>query len=165
MSASGKVQMKFAWMPAVIGLCLAVPAFAQSREERPIWNRPTAPFRILGNVHYVGTQALGAYLIATPKGHILIDGAMPESADQIAGSIRRLGFRLGEARYVAALRKGRLDVKRREIGDLDVLFIATPAQLAAVIYGGAPLDTIRVDGDLKLAKRFVTFFPLPPKAA
>ena len=35
--------------------------------------------------------------------------------------------------------------------------------LAAVIYGGAPLDSIAVEGDIALAKRFVTLFPLPEK--
>jgi hypothetical protein len=32
-----------------------------------------------------------------------------------------------------------------------------------VIHGGAPFETIQVDGDMELAKRFVTLFPLPPK--
>ena len=40
----------------------------------------------------------------------------------------------------------------------------TPEGLAAVIYGGAPLDSIDVEGDMALAKRFVTLFPLPEKA-
>lgn len=92
--------MKSGWLPALAALCLAAPAIPQSREERPLWNRPTEPFRIIGNVHYVGTEALGAYLVTTPRGHILIDGAMPESADQIAGNIRRLGFRLEDVKYM-----------------------------------------------------------------
>ena len=41
----------------------------------------------------------------------------------------------------------------------------TPAQLAAVVYGGAPLESIGIEGDMALAKRFVTLFPLPPKVA
>ncbi len=102
-----------------------------------------------------------------PISHVSIMLSLQTMIDpELASGLKaKLGFRLGHASYVAALRKGRLDVKRREIGDFDVLFTATPAELAIVIYGGAPLDTIRVGGDLKLAKRFVTFFPLPPKAA
>jgi hypothetical protein len=41
----------------------------------------------------------------------------------------------------------------------------TPEGFAAVIYGAAPIETICVEGDLALATRFVTLFPLPDKAA
>ena len=85
--------------------------------------------------------------------------------DRAGGMRARLGFRLGGASYVATLRSGRLDVKRGDAGDCDVVFAATPAELAAVIYGGAPLESMTVEGDMALAKRFVTLFPLPPKAA
>jgi hypothetical protein len=42
--------------------------------------------------------------------------------------------------------------------------MTTPEGLAAVIYGGAPLDSIAVEGDMEFAKRFVTLFTLPEKA-
>jgi DNA-binding HxlR family transcriptional regulator len=84
----------------------------------------------------------------------------PERAKGIAA---RLGFRLGGAAYVAALRDGRLDVERREPDGCDLTFTATPAQLAALLYGGAPLEPVAVDGDRDLARRYVSFFPLPPK--
>jgi metallo-beta-lactamase class B len=67
---------------------------------RAEWNQPVAPFRILGNVHYVGTAGIAAYLITSPKGHILIDGGMEESAAQIAANIRKLGFKLGDVRIL-----------------------------------------------------------------
>jgi hypothetical protein len=37
------------------------------------WNSPTEPFRILGNIHYVGTDGVAVYLITSPEGHVLID--------------------------------------------------------------------------------------------
>ncbi|MEO8454925.1 MAG: winged helix-turn-helix transcriptional regulator [Sphingomicrobium sp.] len=77
----------------------------------------------------------------------------------------RIGFRLGEANYVTILHEGRLDVERGELGDCDVEFIGSPSEVAAVIHGGAPLETIDVKGDMELARRFVTLFPLPPKVA
>jgi DNA-binding HxlR family transcriptional regulator len=76
-----------------------------------------------------------------------------------------LGFRFGEASYVAELGGGVLDVERREIHGCDVEFESTPGELAAVVYGGAPLETIGVKGDMGLAKRFITLFPLPPKVS
>jgi hypothetical protein len=76
----------------------------------------------------------------------------------------RIGFRFGEANYVTILHDGRLDVERGAVTDCDVEFIGSSSEVAAVIHGGAPFETIRIEGDLELAKRFVTLFPLPPKA-
>ena len=38
------------------------------------WNQPQEPFRLFGNVHYVGVKGLSSVLVITPKGSILIDG-------------------------------------------------------------------------------------------
>jgi DNA-binding HxlR family transcriptional regulator len=84
--------------------------------------------------------------------------------DRAKGIRARLGFRLGEASYVAELADGRLDVVRREIEGCDLVFTASPGELGAVVYGGAPLETIGLEGDIELARRFVTLFPLPQKA-
>ena len=75
----------------------------------------------------------------------------------------RVGFRLGDANYVTTIRDGRLDVERGEVRDCDLVFTGTPTQLAAVIHGGQPFDLIKVEGDVGLAKRFATLFPLPAK--
>jgi DNA-binding HxlR family transcriptional regulator len=79
------------------------------------------------------------------------------------GLYARIGFRLGEANYVTTLHDGRLDVERGEVSDCDLIFIGSSSQVAAVIHGGAPFETIRVEGKMELAKHFVTLFPLPPK--
>jgi hypothetical protein len=44
-----------------------------------------------------------------------------------------------------------------------VTFIGAPSEIAAVIHGGAPFGMIRVEGDMALANRFRTLFPLPEK--
>jgi metallo-beta-lactamase class B len=72
-------------------LVAAVPAARQSE-----WNQPFEPFKVAGPVYYVGTSELGAYLITTPQGHILIDGGLPESAPLIEESIRKLGFKVAD---------------------------------------------------------------------
>jgi DNA-binding HxlR family transcriptional regulator len=82
----------------------------------------------------------------------------------LAQGIRaRVGFRLGDVQYVTTLKDGRLDVERRPVEDCDLVFTGSTRDVVAVIHGGAPMDLIKVEGDLKLAKRFVTLFPLPPK--
>src|SRR5690348_708979 len=86
----------------------------------------------------------------------------PELAEGLTG---RICFRFGDADYVLGLRDGRLDVHRGEVSDCDVVFTGAPSAVAAVIHGGAPFETISVEGDMKLAKRFVKLFPLPEKVA
>ena len=85
------------------------------------------------------------------------------SPERAEGFDARICFRLGDAAYVATVRDGRLDVDRRDTDDCDVTFTGTPSAVAGVIHGGAPFETIEVTGDLALAKRFVTLFPLPEK--
>ncbi|HEX4932582.1 MAG TPA: subclass B3 metallo-beta-lactamase [Gemmatimonadaceae bacterium] len=66
----------------------------------PTWNAPQAPFRVFGNTYYVGTHGLTALLVTSPAGHVLIDGALPESAAPIAASIRALGFRVEDVKVI-----------------------------------------------------------------
>jgi DNA-binding HxlR family transcriptional regulator len=100
-----------------------------------------------------------------PMSHVsLIMSLQTLLSPALADGLRaRIGFRLGEANYVTTLHDGRLDVERGEAVDCDVEFIGTPSEVAAVIHGGAPLETITVKGDMELARRFVTLFPLPSK--
>jgi DNA-binding HxlR family transcriptional regulator len=87
----------------------------------------------------------------------LLSPALAEGLDA------RIGFRFGDVTYVTTLRNGRLDVERGPVKDCDLEFSGTPSEIAAVIHGGAPLEMIEVKGDMELAKRFRTLFPLPPK--
>lgn len=76
-------------------LALTVPAAAQEDlVER--WSRPIPPFRILGNLYYVGSHEVTAFLLTTPEGHVLLDGGLPETAPMIAASIEALGFELND---------------------------------------------------------------------
>ena len=64
------------------------------------WNDRLAPFTIIDNVHYVGTYGLGVFLITTPDGHVLIDGALAQSVPQILENIRALGFDPADIKYL-----------------------------------------------------------------
>lgn len=118
-------------------------------------------------------QVLGRWAARSP----MHDPTMPISATSIMLSLKtmadekrakgfeaRIGFRFGDERFVGRMRKGKFKVARGEPKDTDFTFTGTPPQLAAVIYGGAPLDSMGFEGDVGLAKKFVTLFPLPPKA-
>lgn len=101
-----------------------------------------------------------------PISHVSIMLSLQTMLDpELARTMKaRLGFDFGGASYIAKLRRGRLNVARRVINGCDVIFTAPPAALAGVVYGGAPLATIEVEGDQALAQRFVGLFPLPSKA-
>jgi metallo-beta-lactamase class B len=48
----------------------------------------------------VGTEGLSAFLVTGPRGHVLIDGGLPESASLIAANIEKLGFRLTDVKLL-----------------------------------------------------------------
>lgn len=64
------------------------------------WNEPQAPVRLHGNTYYVGTRGLAALLITSPQGHVLIDGALPNSAPLILENVRTLGFEAGDIKLI-----------------------------------------------------------------
>lgn len=89
---------------APTGLDAQSATAAYTAEQCPscaAWNKPHAPVKLFGNTYWVGTDGLGAVLITSDAGHILIDGALPESAPLIEANIRALGFRMADVRYIA----------------------------------------------------------------
>lgn len=66
----------------------------------PAWTEPIPPFRIAGNLYYVGNEDLASYLIATPDGLILINCGRRESAPMIEQNVERLGFSFRDIRMM-----------------------------------------------------------------
>jgi hypothetical protein len=58
-----------------------------------------------------------------------------------------------------------MDVRQAPADGAAIVFDGTPEQIAGVLYGGAPLSSVRFDGDEAVAKRFTTLFDFPAKAA
>lgn len=85
-------------------LCLNFMASAQNVSEpqnTPFeWSKPYKPFRIAGNLYYVGTFDLGCYLITTPEGNILINTGLAASAPLIKASIEALGFKFNDIKIL-----------------------------------------------------------------
>ncbi|MBY0503456.1 MAG: subclass B3 metallo-beta-lactamase [Bryobacteraceae bacterium] len=64
------------------------------------WTTPLAPFRISGNLYYVGSRDLAAYLITTPQGNMLINANLESSPPQIRRSIEQLGFKWADTKIL-----------------------------------------------------------------
>jgi DNA-binding HxlR family transcriptional regulator len=124
-------------------------------------------------------QALGRWAARSPS-H---DPTLPFSAASLLLSLRtmldpvrsggldaKIGLILGDETFVGHLAGGEIEIARGDPGGSDVIFEGEPRVIAGAIYGGQPLDALeaagvlRISGDRRLAERFVTLFPLPPKA-
>lgn len=64
--------------------------------------RPYEPFRVVGNLYYVGTYDLAVFLITTPRGHMLINTGVNDSAPYIRASIEKLGFKYSDIKLLLA---------------------------------------------------------------
>jgi len=98
------VMTKRLIVPALLLLALAgairpTPLRAQANAE---WTRPFQPFRIIGNIYWVGSYDLSTYLITTPQGNILINTGVGDTAEQIKKSVEQLGFKLSDTRILTA---------------------------------------------------------------
>ena len=84
---------------------ISLPVTAQTVHEpdathHPEWTKPYLPFRIAGNLYYVGTYDLACYLITTRSGHILINTGIAASASVIKENIRALGFKVSDIKIL-----------------------------------------------------------------
>lgn len=66
----------------------------------PSMNQPVEPFRIIGNIYYVGSSDLTSYLITSPQGDILLDAGLVKTAPMIRDNIRKLGFKVKDVKYL-----------------------------------------------------------------
>lgn len=82
---------------SLAALTLATALFAQ---ENPSWTEPFPPHRVIGNVYYVGSKGLAAYLITTPTGNILINSNLESSLPMIRESVEKLGFHFSDTKIL-----------------------------------------------------------------
>ena len=96
--------MKFSTLIMLLFLISPLVNHAQTvKEPTDIpgdWSKPYPPFRIAGNLYYVGTYDLACYLVVTPKGNILINTGLANSSKLIEASITALGFKLSDTKIL-----------------------------------------------------------------
>ena len=120
------------------------------------WSQSYEPFRIVGNLYYVGTYDLASYLIVTNKGNILINTGLADSYPQIKANIEKLGFKYKDTK-ILTLTQAHFD----HMGAMADIKAGTGAKLYV---DEAELAELKSGGksDYELGKYGVTFKPLNP---
>lgn len=96
-----------AWLQALLlgaaAACAGAPGQATSPDRdaddanlrlRREWGRPVEPFRLVGNIHYVGASNIASYLVVSSRGLILLDAGTREMEPIVRAGVAKLGFRL-----------------------------------------------------------------------
>ena len=78
----------------------ALTLFAQHLRADASWTTPFPPFRIAGNIYYVGSADLASYLITTPQGLILINSSFDANVPLIQKSVAQLGFQFKDIKIL-----------------------------------------------------------------
>ena len=78
------------------------PYGAAERGERiQAASQAVEPFRVIGNIYYVGGQ-YGSYLITTPEGHILHDTGSADMHELIVSNVEKLGCNARDIRIMTS---------------------------------------------------------------
>ena len=80
-------------------LSLIITLFCSVCFAYPV-GHPFPPFRIAGNLYYVGTDDLASYLVVTPNGNILINSDLEANVPMIKASIKKLGFKFSDTKIL-----------------------------------------------------------------
>lgn len=130
--------MKHLYAALLLITIVCQTAHGQSAAASAAWNRPIEPFRIVGNLYYVGASDVSAYLLTTSEGHILIDSGLAETVPLIEANLKKLGFRLEDIRLLLISHGhfdhvgGMAELKSRTKAKL----LTNPAEKALLMRGG-----------------------------
>ena len=89
----------------VIGCCFAAILLqgpAANGQNPEAWTRPFPPFKLIGNIYWVGSYDLSTYLVTTPQGHILVNTGVGDTTQQIKASVEQLGFKMADVKLLTA---------------------------------------------------------------
>ncbi len=142
MRAGGLCGRLWGFAAMIFLATLLLPGKAQTAASAALWNQPQKPFRIFGNSYFVGPHGLSSVLITSTEGHVLIDGALPESAGMIAAHIRELGFRVEDVKLILSSH-----VHRDHAGGIAELARMSGAQVVGSAWNIAVLSRTGVGRD------------------
>lgn len=141
---------------AVLSLTASTLTAQKVKEPRTTgeWTRYYPPFRIAGNLYYVGTYDLACYLITTTEGNILINTGLAASETQIKNNIETLGFKFTDTKILLTTQ-----AHYDHMGAMAAIKKSTGAQLM-VDEKDADVLTTGGSTDYELGKYGVSFQPV-----
>ena len=153
-------------MASAVAFAQAPPQPAQFSPEwyarfRGPYSQAVEPFRIVGNIYYVGGANIASYLITTPEGHILMDTGTTTMHDVIKSSVAKLGFKTSDIKIMLSSHahfdhiEGHAAMKRLTgaqvmamVGDAEALESGKDnSALGAVGWQPVKVDRVLKDGD------------------
>jgi len=145
-AASLSAQTQKIWTPQEL--------FERNVGTREQQEKPFPPHKIVGNIYYVGTETLAAFLITTPQGHILVNSMYERTVPVIRASVEQLGFKFADIKIVlgshahADHMEGDAMVKQLTGAQVMAMAEDVPA-LEAMKPGGKthPIDRVLHDGE------------------
>jgi metallo-beta-lactamase class B len=88
-------------IPASLSALLLVSfAAVAGGQGNSSWTEPFAPFRVAGNIFFVGTRGVSSFLLTTPDGHILLDTGLEQAVSQVRANVENLGFSLRDIKII-----------------------------------------------------------------
>ncbi len=136
---------------SLVGLMLFVSAAPLAQRD---WNAPFPAHRVIDNIYFVGTEALGTFLVTTAAGHILINSDFEATVPSIRQSVEELGFAFDDIRIVLGSHAHgdhmQADALVKELTGAQVMVMREDVeQLRAMRPEGKehPIDRILEDGD------------------
>lgn len=117
-------------------------------------NKPFPPHKIIGNIYFVGPQALGSFLIVTPAGLILINSDYEVTVPVVKASVEKLGFKFTDIKILLGSHahgdhmEG--DALAKELSGAQVMAMAEDVPALQAMRPGNkphPIDRILHDGD------------------
>jgi metallo-beta-lactamase class B len=70
------------------------------RKQITDMSAPAEPFKIMGNLYFVGVANGEAYLLTSPQGHILMGAAMENASERVQKNIESLGFKMTDIKAI-----------------------------------------------------------------
>jgi metallo-beta-lactamase class B len=93
-------RLHFVWKILLVTLLIIMAFAGNAAAQEKDWTEPFPPFRIAGNLYYVGSKGLANYLIATQQGHILINSDLEANVPLIRASVEKLGLKFSDIKIL-----------------------------------------------------------------
>jgi len=146
------------WIAGLLAVLLVPGAFLFRRwleDGRRGGQQPVEPFRIAGNLYYVGANDVTSFLVTGPQAHVLIDGGYPGTAPLIRASIAKLGVDIKDVKVLL-----NSEPHYDHAGGLAELQQASGAELWASAPSAAALAAGGDDPDVRFPMRLLIWIGL-----